>query len=658
VGGKRARKAPENPQRAAFAAAGVAMARLDLSGRVIEANAAFGQLLGVDPAAAAGRELLDFVDPEDASALRSGRLTSLHGGTVRADLRFRREGDSVWTRMSIGLARAEDGTPDFLVATLEDIADLRHDEAALERELLYDRETDMPLHRVFEDRVQVALRAAGRSGQRVLVGVVRLRADASIVVAAERLAGAVRTADSVGRLGRLEFGVLMPGAAADAFERVLPSETAAAGASIYPDDGSDAASLLAGAHHAANQPREAADEPDDPDAAVRLQALEPVAIFLPVPDQVLRRIARYTSRHTALAGEELILEAGQPSLRIVEDGLFEVIPDGHDAAVMTLAPSDFIGTEHRDEGPLTLRLRALTDTKLLVLEQEALERIAPDGSPLRTSIKEAVRHRQQQLQRLAERRTEAQGRAGVVAVYSTKGGAGRTTIAVNLASELALRRPGEVLLVDLALPYNHAALLANLVPTTCLARFHGLERWALAGALRSAMVGHPDGFLVLPGALRPEESELITADLVAAAIEELSPHFTHIVFDLGTALSDPTIAVLERCQRLLVITTPELATMHDTRTFLDLATRVLQVLPDAVDVVLNHRSPHSLMEAKAVEKVLERRLVAEFRYLGARPEHAGLAGALIVRHSPTSPFARGVQQLADQLEKARAAQLA
>jgi Flp pilus assembly CpaE family ATPase len=42
-------------------------------------------------------------------------------------------------------------------------------------------------------------------------------------------------------------------------------------------------------------------------------------------------------------------------------------------------------------------------------------------------------------------------------------------MAVNLAAALGKRFPGEVLLVDLALPYNHAALISYLTPTGCLA---------------------------------------------------------------------------------------------------------------------------------------------------------------------------------------------
>ncbi len=56
----------------------------------------------------------------------------------------------------------------------------------------------------------------------------------------------------------------------------------------------------------------------------------------------------------------------------------------------------------------------------------------------------------------------------IVAVYAVKGGAGRTTIAVNLAAAIGQKHRGECVLIDLSLPYNHAALVANLAPTAWL----------------------------------------------------------------------------------------------------------------------------------------------------------------------------------------------
>src|SRR5260370_39334191 len=78
----------------------------------------------------------------------------------------------------------------------------------------------------------------------------------------------------------------------------------------------------------------------------------------------------------------------------------------------------------------------------------------------------------------------------IAAVYSVKGGAGRTTIAVNIAAALGQKHRGDCLLLDLGLPYNHAALVANLVPTSCVALSDRAVHCALEAAALGAVRHH------------------------------------------------------------------------------------------------------------------------------------------------------------------------
>src|SRR4029077_76990 len=171
-----------------------------------------------------------------------------------------------------------------------------------------------------------------------------------------------------------------------------------------------------------------------------------------------------------------------------------------------------------------------------------------------------------QLSRLAQQRkaafaeTAAQaswgvllGEAPVVAGYSAKGGSGGTTVALNLVGSLSRRYPGQVLLLDLDLPYNHAALLANLVPTTCLARVANSPREAFEEVLLSAVLYHAGGPMILPGALKPEEAELITPDLLARTIGVLRKSFRYVVVDLGVALSESVLAVIDHVQHVVLV---------------------------------------------------------------------------------------------------------
>src|SRR5256886_382972 len=153
--------------------------------------------------------------------------------------------------------------------------------------------------------------------------------------------------------------------------------------------------------------------------------------------------------------------------------------------------------------------------------------------------------------------------ASTVAVYSPKGGSGRTTISVNVAAALAKRFPGEVLLVDLALPYNHAALISSLPPTGCLAAASQVPPQNFEEAVLGAILHHPGGMMLLPGVLRAEQADLITVDLVNRAMGILVNAFRYIIFDLGVAFTDIVISVLDHSQRVLVLVTPELSSLKE-----------------------------------------------------------------------------------------------
>jgi pilus assembly protein CpaE len=213
--------------------------------------------------------------------------------------------------------------------------------------------------------------------------------------------------------------------------------------------------------------------------------------------------------------------------------------------------------------------------------------------------------------------------ASTVAIYSPKGGSGRTTIAVNLAAALARRFPGEVLLVDLALPYNHAALISYLTPTGCLAAASQVPPQNFEEAVLGAILHHPGGMMLLPGVLRAEQADLITVDLVNRAMGILVNAFRYIVFDLGVAFTDIVISVLDHSQRVLVLVTPELSSLKDVGELLNIFTNVLNIVID---------------------------------FDGTKPDEAAVKGEILVLTDPKSAISRGVEQLAQMISGSTASE--
>src|SRR5229473_1148579 len=241
------------------------------------------------------------------------------------------------------------------------------------------------------------------------------------------------------------------------------------------------------------------------------------------------------------------------------------------------------------------------------------------------------------------------GEATVVGLYSPKGGSGGTCLALNLVGCLSRSNPGQVVLLDLDFPYSHAALLAGLVPTSCLARMAATPTEAFEESLLSTILYHSGGPMILPGALRPEESDDVTPDLIARAVTVLRKTFRYVVVDMGIAIDDSTLAVLDLTQHVIVITAPELSAVKSAADAIDIL-RKLGTPDDRLTVVLNNRSAKPAVMKTAVERTLRRSVDVEVAFDGSKPDEAALTGTILSLTDPRSEITRGARALAEILD--------
>lgn len=232
----------------------------------------------------------------------------------------------------------------------------------------------------------------------------------------------------------------------------------------------------------------------------------------------------------------------------------------------------------------------------------------------------------------------------ITAIYSPKGGSGKTTIALNLAAELATRHPRRVLLFDLALPYNHAALTANLRPTSSLADAAVAGQEAFSEAVWGGVIDHGHAFGILSAAVRPEDAWLVSWSIVSPALEILAPEFDHVVVDLPVAMGETALALLDSAHYVVLVATEELAAARD------ISGMAAQIGPERLFVVLNHRQSVPLITAPEFEQSVGLEVTVELPCEGNRLEKWALDGQIAVRDYPNSTFSKGVRAIAYWIE--------
>ncbi len=229
--------------------------------------------------------------------------------------------------------------------------------------------------------------------------------------------------------------------------------------------------------------------------------------------------------------------------------------------------------------------------------------------------------------------------ATVVAVWSPKGGAGCSTLAVNLA--IALGRDAETVVVD-GDPQGDLEVLLDLMPGPTLADL--LTGELDAGAINDAALPHRGGIRALlapPGGWGRAE---IDPQRMRAVLVALRVSFHHIVVDAGTALDDRVFAILDAADRVVVVITPEPAAFRRLTRFLELASAL--GIDGKLLLVLNRVDREHGARLDGVERTLGR---AFDNHVGdASPEMALAAtdGVPLLLTSPDHAVARDITALA------------
>ncbi len=322
----------------------------------------------------------------------------------------------------------------------------------------------------------------------------------------------------------------------------------------------------------------------------------------------------------------------------LKDLVEEIITEAPQTEIIVLAP----GEEREQEAHRLIR-RGVYDYLVEPVESEELIGLIRDTF-------EITRRRQEKLQEVMSGKAPGQSeRAGrIISVFSTKGGVGRSLIAVNLACGLRKLTQKRVALVDLDLQFGDDAVLMDIKPTnmiSTLARDCKEVESVDYDLLESYMHTHePSGVDLLPSPGQPHEAEFVEETDVQKILRALRRHYHYIVIDTSTHISEPVIAAIESSDLVLLLLTLELPTIKNGKLMLDLMDE-LGLSRNLVKIVMNRDVPDSEIQLEEVEEALGEEIIGSLPSSGQIVMPSIDEGTPVLLSHPESDFSRSLLDL-------------
>ncbi len=196
----------------------------------------------------------------------------------------------------------------------------------------------------------------------------------------------------------------------------------------------------------------------------------------------------------------------------------------------------------------------------------------------------------------------------VITAFSNKGGIGKTSIAANLALELANMTKEKVALIDLNLQLGDITTFLDINPSFDISYVvQNLERIDETFLLSTLEKFKDTSLYVLADPPYLEQAEDITAEQISTLFDVLKSTFSYIVVDTSANFDGKTITALDKSDLILLISNVNLPAIRNCQRCLDLFER-LGYEAEKTKIVLNRYMENEEIKVEDVEEVLNKKI--------------------------------------------------
>jgi pilus assembly protein CpaE len=231
----------------------------------------------------------------------------------------------------------------------------------------------------------------------------------------------------------------------------------------------------------------------------------------------------------------------------------------------------------------------------------------------------------------------------VITVFGSKGGLGKTTIAVNLATKLAEKKK-KVALVDLDLQFGDVHIFLDIDPKDTIAELVSEVYAPSIDSVRSYMVLHANGVHVLCAPKSPEYAEIVTAEKVQSLLSLLRSYYDYVIIDTASSFNETTLTAIESSSTVLFVTGLDISILRNSKLSMSILESLSQ--KEKVKVVVNRTVDGNTITLSDVQNIIGCPIMAKLPidYKGA--VSALNRGIPLVTSAPNTKLSQALSEVA------------
>jgi len=161
--------------------------------------------------------------------------------------------------------------------------------------------------------------------------------------------------------------------------------------------------------------------------------------------------------------------------------------------------------------------------------------------------------------------TVKQSNAKIITFFSSKGGVGKSVLALNTAVTISKAHHKKTLLIDLDLQFGDISMLVNQYAQKTIIDVIEDGQLDSYENIKPYLYGFNENLHILFAPTKPEAAEYIGKDSIEKIMKNLMNQYDVIIIDTGINFNDSTLHILDLSETVLFVSTMEIVALKNTK---------------------------------------------------------------------------------------------